>query len=482
MSGIQHLVKGGRESNRVGEARVDKIETDQFNSIVERITHGRLNPSKLAAEVTKAKVMEESPEPVSVPQAAKLPGQIATWGAGPAHQLAAQRPDAHVNFLAEKVAMLEHKLAKYETFNGQDNDVVQTTSTPAKKIFRGADSSAMGNVIRKKNAKTKDPVDGKPDGSPTPKQPEAQMAGERVNILGISMNEWREMTGLKAPPVDLTARPPIAESYEDEDEGSESGVVLQDDVAAEHQLWSVFLEAHGVTPDEFSAFVDEADEAGDEDALVAVSELEDEFVEALSYYLEGDAATKQSVSDYLSKGGKVTKLPTRKAKGYMPAGMKVKGGPATQFGHQLPKKTEDVDTLWSEWLEERGLSVETFDALVETIETEEDLVALEELQAMFEADLAEMKVGDTVAVNSVLDAKTKIKPADNSIKTAHPLIRQMAAAREIAKLNKKPPADEDDEAFECDDDGNGHPDMNGKDWAAAMKRMKKKHKKTGGQS
>ena len=109
--------------------------------------------------------------------------------------------------------MLERKLAKYETFNGQDNDPVLTTSTPARELNRGATSSAMGsNVIRKSNKKTKDPVDGKPDGESTKKQPEAQMAGERVNILGISMNEWREMTGLKAPPVDLTRRPPVVES------------------------------------------------------------------------------------------------------------------------------------------------------------------------------------------------------------------------------------------------------------------------------
>jgi hypothetical protein len=679
-AGIQHLVNG----NKNREARVDKIETDQFNSIVERITHGRLNPSKLAAEVTKAKVLEESPDPASIPRAAQLPGQIATWGAGPAHQLAGQRPDAHVNFLAEKVAMLERKLAQYE--GDQDNDVVSTTNTPADD--RGADSSAMGsNVIRKKNAKTKDPVDGKPDGDKpsgksAQKQPEAQMAGVHVNILGMSMTEWREMTGIKSPPVDLTARSSVNESYEDEDEVVEGGgsrsrkadrqekhykaIVVRPEYAAdkklvrgsmahnmgydrnakgvkgnkgsvspsreepyqaradlkknpkqmpelgikhpaqwtnmknaefwknEHQLWANFLENYDMTPEEFSAFVEaadevgdeealvavmeieeefqealanymgeaastpsgraalrdigvsgqdepkpppvrpadrakvglkpllakggstervrgalgdvkklssmgrlgdsieyqlwtsflegyestpeefsvfveEADETGDEEALVTVMELEDEFQEALAYCSEGNDAERQAkLDDYVKQHG-VKKLPTRKAR-TLPR-MRVRGGPATQFGHQLPKKMDDdIDQLWSQWLGERDLSVEVFDALVESAKTDEDLTALEELQDMF---LAEMKVGDTVAVDSVLDKDTlaKTKPADNSANTVHPLIKKMAALRKMGQ----PKPVEDDDAFECDDDGNGHPDMNGKDWTDAMKKLKKKH-------
>jgi hypothetical protein len=61
------------------------------------------------------------------------------------------------------------------------------------------------------------------------------------------------------------------------------------------------------------------------------------------------------------------------------------------------------------------------------------------------------------------------------------LIRAQAAAREIAKLNKKPPpADEDDEAFECDDDGEGSPAL---DWAEVKKRFgKKSSEKKGGKS
>jgi len=369
------------------------------------------------------------------------------------------------------------------------------------------------------------------------------MAGERVNILGISMNEWREMTGLKAPPVDLTHRPVVVESYEDEIEetaavrsalrdigvpakepmpppvdpsqrakaglkplatrggstpdsrGALSGIRAMNakrrgaNEEAELQLWAVFLEAFDVTPDEFSAFVESADEVGDEEALLAIDELEDEFVEALSYYLEGDAATKQSVSDYLAKGGKVTKLPTRKARGYMPAGMKVKGGPATQFGHQLPKKAEDIEALWSEWLEERGLSVETFETLVETIETEEDLVALEELQAMFEAEIAGQRIAGSSPAPGDKELSVPGKAPQKLQSLAHGQVKPSrkgnfslpASMRAKMGLPKEDDMDEDDEAFECDDDGNGHPDMKHPGWAKALKKWKTIGK-TGGKS
>ena len=117
-AGIQHLLKGGKESNRIGEARVDKLEADGFNSIVERISG--VNPSKLAAKVTGAKV-ETSPQPrAAVPQVA----------AGPGPRLGSRAPweepsggNATVDQLARQVQMLEQRLAKYEVFNANDNDV-----------------------------------------------------------------------------------------------------------------------------------------------------------------------------------------------------------------------------------------------------------------------------------------------------------------------------------------------------------------------
>lgn len=295
------------------------------------------------------------------------------------------------------------------------------------------------------------------------------MAGVHVNILGMSMTEWREMTGLKAPPIDLTARPVVHESYEDEiDEASRDTVAVLKDIGAkspgpkpppvpsetkqqlarikamhqnlprrgqaeevEHQLWAEFLENYDMTPEEFSAFVEAADEAGDEEALVAVMELEDEFQEAVSAYM-----------DVIE---------------------------------------EDVGQLWSQWLEERGLSVETFDGLVEAIETEDDLVALEELQAMFEADIAgrriaggspvpggeaEIKEPGKAPVKTVSLARGDIKP---SRKGNFSLPAAMRAKMGLPK--------EEGETFECDDDGSGHPNMNHKSWAKTLKRWSDSGKK-----
>lgn len=421
-AGIQHLLKGGKESNRIGEARVDKLEADGFNSIVERISG--VNPSKIAATVTGAKV-EAAPQR---PRAA--PPQLA---AGPGPSLGSKAPweessggNATVDQLARQVALLEQRLAKYEVFNANDNDVVSTTTTPAAKLNRGADSSAYGSgSIRKKNAKSKDPVDGKPD-----KQTEPNMAGERVNILGVSMDEWRSLAGLSAP---VLKAPAIVESTV-EDEFEEDEVAAPAQSTNEHALWAQFLSNYDTTPEAFAEFAEAASENDDEDAILAIQALEDEFIEAIG--AEPDAPIE-----------------------------------------------EDIDRLWSQWLEARDLSVETFNALVDAAETEEDVATLESLQSMFEAEIAGKRIagsdptpgGDKEVTMPGQKPQKLTSLAHGQIKPSRKGNFSLPASMR-AKMGL--PKEEDEDVFECDDDGTGGPDMKHPGWAKAMSKFKKSGRKS----
>lgn len=455
-AGIQHLLQGNK--NRIGEARVDKIETDRFNSIVERISG--VNPSKLAAEVTGKGRAEANAydhlQPGSPPEARQMMEQApqahhGIYGAGPAADLAASRRqasnqggDQQVAMLARQVAMLEQRLAKYEVFNGNDNDVVSTSNKPAQgPSNRGPDSMAFARDIDPKKAKTKDPADGKPDKPKATKTPEGQMPAEHKNILGISMTEWREMAGLKAPAVDLTARPAVQESYEDEVDGEApveiQDVEIQDDEDEvnenENRLWAQFLTVYNTTPEEMAAFVEAADRNKDVEALLAIQELEDEFVESM----KGDA--------------------------------------------------DDLGALWAEWLEARGLSTDTFDALVEAASTDDELETLEALQAMFEAEISGQRVAGSspvpsgssdvhepgkkpVTATSVARSGGAIKP---SRKGNFSLPASMRKKMGMAPEERKEDVEEDD-TFECDSDEGGGPDMKHPGWAKAMKKFKIRRK------
>jgi hypothetical protein len=363
--------------------------------------------------------------------------------------------------------MLEQRLAKYEVFNGNDNDVVSTTTTPAAKLNRGADSSAYGKgTIRKGNAKTKDPVDGKPD-----KQTEPNMAGERVNILGISMNEWRSMAGLPAPSTPVLKVPAVVEStIEDEFEEASAATrgALRDigvsnketqepkpppipakaRVAGlrklarvesnESELWAEFLANYDVTPEQFAQFAEAAGENDDEDAILAIQALEDEFIESIG--AEVDAPIE-----------------------------------------------EDFDQLWSQWLEERDLSVETFDALVNAAETEEDVATLESLQAMFEAEIAGKRIaGSDPTPGGDKEVSMPGQKPQKLTSLAHGQIKPSRKgnfslpASMRAKMGL--PKEEDEDFFECDSDESGGPDMKHPGWAKAMSKFKKGSKKSGRKS
>lgn len=430
-AGIQHLLKGGKESNRIGEARVDKLEADGFNSIVERISG--VNPSKIAATVTGAKV-ETSSQSARVAAASRP-------AAGPGPRLGSQAPweessggSATVDQLARQVQMLEQRLAKYEVFNANDNDVVSATTTPAAKLNRGADSSAYGSgAIRKKNSKSKDPVDGKPD-----KQTEPKMAGERVNILGVSMNEWRSMAGLAAPSTPVLKAPPVVEStIEDEYEGDEepAEVIVSTN---EHRLWAEFLTQYGTTPEAFAEFVEAASENDDEEAILAIQELEDEFIEAIG--AEQDAPIE-----------------------------------------------EDVDQLWASWLEERDLTVEMFNALVDAAETEDDVATLESLQSMFEAEIAGKRIaGSDPTPGGDKELRSPGRAPQKLTSLAHGQIKPSRKGNFALPASMRAkmglPKEEDEDFFECDSDESGGPDMKHPGWAKAMSKFKRGSKKSGRKS
>lgn len=495
-AGIQHLIHANK--NKVGETRVDKMEADRFNSIVERISG--VNPSKIASSVTgehvetnfgpQSRAMVERAAPGPGP---KMGSQL-PWAAEPQAQ-GGKNDGALVQKLANKVAMLEQRLAQYEVFNGNDNDVVVTSSSRPSQgpSNRGNDSTVFAPDMNPKKAKKKDPADGKPD---APSRKDAAMAGEHVNILGISMTEWREMAGLKSPEVDLTHSRQVSEDIEDEVEGEQSStetIVEPDPAVIEHQIWADFLRLYDTDPEHFAHFVEAADNAQDAEAIVAIQELEDEFLEALEVYLEGDAAEKETIDQFVKRGGVVQKLRAGKARGAAPLSkfLRTKGGAPQKQGHELPanvkKEDEDLGQAWAQWLEARGMTVDMFDNLVEAAETDEDLNTLEQLQAMFEAEIVGKRVtgsspvpgGESeihepgkAPVKTVSLARGDIKPARKNVPSLPRFMRRKMGMPVDDSKNESM-----DDVFECGCDEKGDPDMKHPGWAKAMKRFKKNHKK-----
>jgi len=422
VGGVAHILRAN--ANRVGNTRVDKMEADAVSRIVERISG--VNPSDPWGE----KKQLPPPRPQQPTRGPATAVEAGTWGNSPLHQMQASRPDAQVQFLAQKIELLEQRLARYETFDGQDNDVPSLTTTPARKLNRGADSSAYGQgSVRKSNAKTKDPVDGKPDGQAGKK--EAPMAGEHVNILGMSMNEWRSLANLPEKTVNLTQRQVVESVIEDEVDGEEVEAAAPAPTQTnEHKLWSEFLKAYDTTPEAFAQFAEAAHDNEDVEAIAAIEKLEDEFIESIQ------------------------------------------------------AEAVDVDQLWAEWLEARELSVEMFNQLVDGAQTEEDIAELESLQSMFEAEIA----GKRIAGSSPVGGDAEIsQPGKKPMKLQSLANGQMKPSRKgnfslPASMRAKMglPKEEEGDVFECDADENGAP--NEKQWAKAMKKFSKKNKKAGRKS
>jgi len=198
----------------------------------------------------------------------------------------------------------------------------------------------------------------------------------------------------------------------------------------EFELWTEFLAAYDTTPEQFAEFAEAAHENSDEDAIAAICALEDEFHEAVVFVNEDDGLD------------------------------------------------EDVELhqLWAEWLESHDLSVDAFNMLVDAAETDEEFSTLESIQAMFEAEIA----GKRIAGSSPTPAGGEIKEPGKA-----PQKLQSVAAGQIKpsrKGNFSLPAamrakmglpKEEEDTFECDDDGNGHPDMKHPAWKKFAKKAKR---------
>ena len=411
MSGIGHLIK----DNTTRAARIDSLDTDSVNSIIERISG--VNPTKL---VEGDKGQGKAP-----PQNYGAPPSPITENFQPQqqHQMyGAPQGGQQMQEMQQRMAMLEQKVAYYE------GDGVEAAAAKKNKIDqdaqtnRGTDSSAFAPNMRSKRAAKiimkKDPADGEPDGAKA--QPGGQaMPQEQTNILGISMNEWNDLIGVTTPyenPSERSQAQPsqnLSESHggqqqEYHESDLSEGYFTEDELA---EAWFGFLEDNGYDPAEFSNFVEAADEYGDEVALLAIQDLEDEFQEAVDAYMEG----KETVDQYLRRGGKVKKVKPGYAANsrldhYTVGGggnenyrtsHSTKDGHGSSFGGSGTRKSrkaaaestelaqEDIDEVWEMWLEDRGLSVEMFNHLIgEAIESEDQdemdaLLAVEELFNQF---------------------------------------------------------------------------------------------------
>jgi len=392
MSGIAHLAK----DNKTRAARIDSMDTDSVNSIIERISG--VNPTKLAEGTSGA-----SPaQPAESSQFGAPPSPI-TQNFMPQHQ--AYGPDqTRIQQMQERMQMLEQRVAYYE--GGGDG----VESAAAKKVRqsqevqtnRGTDSSAfapnMNTKMAAKKIMKKDPIDGEPDGVKAQRPGGQAMASEQMNILGISMNEWNDLIGVTTPYASQVSEPAtLAESTEEYEEFVES-YFTEDELA---EAWFDFIGSKGYDPDDFSSFVEAAEDYGDEAALLAIQDLEDEFQEAVDACIE--AAEDEEDGDL------------------------------TQ---------EDVDQLWELWLEDRGLSLEMFHYMIDEAVAADDedeisnLIAVEDLfYEYLDGMIAEQS---TWAVKSMLRGKAgqQLSPSDLGMKSKKPVPDVTAKTRKQGAAQK----------------------------------------------
>lgn len=322
MSGIAHLSR----DNKTKPARIDSVDADKMNSIIERISG--VNPTVLAEGGKSKGGRAQSPNLAGAP-----PSPIVQNFAQPQSE-------------SQHIQMLEQRLAKYE---GSAGDPAFSSTVNSN---RGSESRVWRRDMDPKKAKKKDLVDGEPD-SKKSNQPQGQaMATEQMNILGISMNEWRDLAGLTTPyaiPGEVAeVAPVLAESNE-----STEDYFTEDELA---EAWFSFISNKGYDPGEFAEFAETAEAYGDESAILAIQDLEDEFQEQVDAFIES-----QMASD----------------------------------GNDLSE--EEIQDFWVAWLEDKGISVEMFNHMIdEAIATEDQdemdsLLAVEEMfYSYLESRLADM--------------------------------------------------------------------------------------------
>jgi hypothetical protein len=277
MGDIRHLINGNAPA---GSSRIDAVNADSVNSIVERIAG--VNPSKLAQQVTGERIQEGPADggsfggpPVSGTPLQYTQAQQNSYGADPYAQ---QQPPpqggdpqamARMQQLYERMQMLEKKVAYYESGNtvvGYDPDRGQ-----------GNDNEAWAPKMKPSKKNKKDPVDGEPDDAADTSAEEARMFSDPLAELGLSMTECLGLSGVlegvepRQRPQSQAPAPPLSEGYEPEE-------LTEED---RDELWEIFLQERGISLEHLDALVDDALARDDEDTMEMVLALEDQFHELL---------------------------------------------------------------------------------------------------------------------------------------------------------------------------------------------------------
>jgi len=301
---INHLLE-----QKTRPARVDTMDADRINAIVER--KSGVNPSKLAAQVTGEPVQEqrESAYDGSIPR-----------GAGPAFDLMQARGGGEEQRLAERVRVLEQRLAQYEDGEARDGSPMgwprsaeQSTYAPR---INNPKAKKQSRKIARRQGTEPDQADGKPD--PMPKigagqnvNAEGRMSANEMNMLGLEMTEWRRLAGLESPYVNLVETRPAAgylaesqEAYDDEyDDDSVEASEMEDEYveAVVEELWDEFLETRGLSTEMFARLIDEAIASEDPEEMDALLAVEDIFLQEVDLKARLRGGGKELTPDQLAK-------------------------------------------------------------------------------------------------------------------------------------------------------------------------------------
>jgi len=291
MSGIRHLVEG--QPNR--KSRVDSIGTDNFNSIVERISG--VNPTKLVEQVMGGGATPAT-APATEAYGAPMQGtplQHADGGVG-----GSVYTDPQLQHMQEEIRFLKERIAYYEDSNG-----------PQRAGGRGAIASSSAPDIPPREHKriekklAKRDKEGDLDNEDPQDEPETEMENREFKIIGIPMmEEFRNLAGLPTTPTYYGSEEPMTESFVDgyveryDDDVVEDYQITEE----EHQeLWGWFLEERGLTVGGFNAFVNETFDNGNEEDAQLILTLEDEFNEGAEEMIAKIRAAKRGGQELTPK-------------------------------------------------------------------------------------------------------------------------------------------------------------------------------------
>jgi len=357
MSGIAHLAK----DNTTRAARIDAMDTDSVNAVIERISG--VNPTKLAEGNSSKSPAQES--------------QSAQFGAPPSpitQNFQQQHPagNSDLHQMQQRMQMLEKKVAMYEGDGTEEADRKVRRAKEAQSNRAGAGDSSggtyapnMNTAAAAKKIMKKDQADGEPDGAKA-QQPGGQPMAAHKNILGISMNEWNDLIGVTTPYANPSeSSPQLAEAREEYEEFVE-GYFTEDELA---EAWFGFISDKGYDPDDFADFAEAAEEYGDEVALLAIQELEDEFQEVVDTFVE-----------------------------------------VSESEDEIPLTQEEVDYMMELWLEDRGLSTEVFHFMIDEAVATEDQDELDNLMAV--EDLFYEYLDSVLETDSTHSVRMKLRSHD----------------------------------------------------------------------